>query len=242
MFEQTFVHPGGAVRRPWSMAASLAVQATLTVLIIALPFVRTAEIAWKPPRAVYLLPQLERKAPVAPNSASTATSAARPTFDVRLRAPARIPDSVAKIVDEMPVPDVHTDLFSGASSGSVQFLEPAVGRVAPPPAPVEVPATNPPRQTSLKVGGDIQQAMLLHQVVPTYPPLARLARVSGKVLLAAVIAPNGTVQKLQVISGLPLLVDAAVRAVRQWTYKPTRLNGEPVEVITEITVNFTLSQ
>ena len=83
--------------------------------------------------------------------------------------------------------------------------------------------------------------MLIRQVKPAYPPLARSARISGTVRLTAVIATDGTIQKLQVISGHPLLVNAALEAVRLWHYKPTLLSGEPVEVITEIDVNFTLS-
>jgi protein TonB len=75
-----------------------------------------------------------------------------------------------------------------------------------------------------------------------YPPLARQARISGVVKFNAVIAKDGTIQNLTMISGHPLLVQAATEAVRQWVYQPTQLNGEPVEVITTIDVNFTLSQ
>jgi protein TonB len=88
----------------------------------------------------------------------------------------------------------------------------------------------------------VQQANLLRQVRPTYPPLAKAARVQGTVKFEAVIAKDGTIQNLKVISGPPLLVNAALEAVRQWQYRPTLLNGEPVEVITTIDVNFTLSQ
>lgn len=76
--------------------------------------------------------------------------------------------------------------------------------------------------------------------MPVYPPLARQARVSGSVRLIAIIGRDGTVQQLQVVSGHPLLIGAAVEAVRQWLYHPTLLNGEPVEVICPIDVNFTL--
>ena len=75
-----------------------------------------------------------------------------------------------------------------------------------------------------------------------YPPLAKQARISGVVHLNAVIAKDGTIQDLKVISGHPLLIQAAMDAVRQWVYAPTLLNGEPVEVVTQIDVNFTLSQ
>ena len=88
----------------------------------------------------------------------------------------------------------------------------------------------------------MQQAKLVRQPRPTYPPLAKQARIQGVVRLSAVIAKDGTIQELSVISGHPLLAPAALEAVRQWVYQPTTLNGEPVEVSTQIDVNFTLSQ
>jgi protein TonB len=75
-----------------------------------------------------------------------------------------------------------------------------------------------------------------------YPPLAKAARVQGTVKFEATIGKDGTIQNLHLISGPPLLVQAAQQAVAQWQYKPTLLNGEPVEVLTTIDVNFTLSQ
>jgi protein TonB len=80
------------------------------------------------------------------------------------------------------------------------------------------------------------------QPKPVYPPLAKQARISGVVHLAAVISKDGTIQDLKVISGHPLLIPSALEAVKQWVYQPTQLNGEPVEVSTQIDVNFTLSQ
>ena len=85
-------------------------------------------------------------------------------------------------------------------------------------------------------------AKLIHRVVPVYPPLARQARVSGVVRLLGVVAKDGTIQKLELVSGHPLLSGAAMEAVRQWIYKPTLLNGQPVEVQAPIDVIFTLSQ
>jgi protein TonB len=81
----------------------------------------------------------------------------------------------------------------------------------------------------------------VHQVKPNYPPLARQARVQGSVVLQAVISKDGTIQNLRVVSGHPMLVQSALDAVKQWRYKPYFLNGEPVEVETSITVNFTLA-
>jgi protein TonB len=88
----------------------------------------------------------------------------------------------------------------------------------------------------------VQSAKLVRQPRPVYPPLARQARIQGKVIFNAIIAKDGTIQNLQMVSGHPLLVQSATDAVRQWVYQPTLLNGEAVEVITTIEVNFTLSQ
>jgi len=76
---------------------------------------------------------------------------------------------------------------------------------------------------------------------PQYPPLARAARVTGVVLLQATISKQGTIEDLKVITGHPLLNEAAMEAVRQWRYKPQLLNGQPIEVITTITVNFSFA-
>lgn len=84
-------------------------------------------------------------------------------------------------------------------------------------------------------------AKLIKQAKPMYPPEAKMQRIQGTVRLSAVIAADGTVKNLEVISGDPLLSPAAVEAVRQWVYQPTLLNGDPVDVKTEIDVNFTLS-
>ena len=105
--------------------------------------------------------------------------------------------------------------------------------------PVKEKPVTPKRIT---IGGNVQQAKLVRQPKPVYPPLAKQARISGVVHLAAVISKDGTIQDLKVISGHPLLIPSALEAVKQWVYQPTQLNGEPVEVSTQIDVNFTLSQ
>jgi protein TonB len=84
--------------------------------------------------------------------------------------------------------------------------------------------------------------MLLQQVKPVYPPLAKQARIQGVVVLEAIIGKDGAVSEVKVITGHPLLQQAAIDAVSQWKYKPTLLNGEPVEVVTTVTVNFAFQQ
>ena len=87
----------------------------------------------------------------------------------------------------------------------------------------------------------MQEGNLVHRVIPAYPYPAKAARVEGQVLLSAIISKDGAIENLQVIKGHPLLVPAAIDAVKQWRYRPYILNNEPVEVETQIAVNFTLS-
>jgi len=106
----------------------------------------------------------------------------------------------------------------------------------------------PPRDSSADQtkrvvrGGDVQQALLVRRVQPSYPELMRVTRRSGKVELRALISTDGTIESLQVISGDPGFYESAMSAVRQWKYRPTYLNGQPVEVETIITVVYTLNQ
>jgi TonB family protein len=109
------------------------------------------------------------------------------------------------------------------------------------PAMASPPLPRPP-PTRVRVGGNVQAANLIRKVTPVYPPEALRARVSGQVRFTVIVATDGTIQDIQLVSGDPLLVDAARDAVRQWRYKPTTLDGRPVEVITLVDVNFSLSK
>src|SRR5262249_17734443 len=130
------------------------------------------------------------------------------------------------------------ELESGVRVSSLRLsLPPAVPAPLPAAAPAEASAPN-----RIRVGGNVQQAMLLEQPRPLYPPLAKQARMQGVVRVEAILARDGTVSNLTVMSGHPLLVESAIEAVKRWVYKQTLLNGEPVEVVTVIDVNFTLSQ
>src|SRR5436190_96794 len=109
---------------------------------------------------------------------------------------------------------------------------------APPPPPPPQPHQTGP----LRVGGNVQAARIVNRVQPVYPPLARQTRISGTVRLHAIIGKDGAITSLEVMSGHPLLQQAALDAVRQWRYQPTLLNGEPVDVDTTIDVIFSLNQ
>jgi TonB family protein len=118
-----------------------------------------------------------------------------------------------------------------------QQTHPASGADAP--ARARPPGRAPQR---IRVGSNVQAAKLLQYPKPVYPPLAKQAGISGAVHLNAIIGRDGTVQNLTVVSGHPLLIPAAMEAVKQWTYEPTLLNGQAVEVLTQIEVEFTLLQ
>lgn len=122
----------------------------------------------------------------------------------------------------------------GFPRGSVGVLGGVVGSISS-------PATTPAVPNSIRVGGNVQSANLIRQVPPEYPALAKQARLQGTVRFNATIGKDGTIENLTLVSGHPLLVQAAQEAVKQWVYKPTLLNGQPVNVITTIDVSFTLN-
>ncbi len=120
-----------------------------------------------------------------------------------------------------------------------KWYSPSGNLTPPPPPPPSGQATGQTPQR-IRVGANVEAANLIYKVPPIYPSLARQARIQGTVRFSVVIGNDGRVDHLQLISGHPLLVSAAQEAVRQWVYKPTLLNGSPVEVVTQVDVNFTL--
>jgi protein TonB len=123
---------------------------------------------------------------------------------------------------------------NGSRQGVWGAINEPLSHVAAPAAPAV--ASKPAFRTS-----SMLQGSLVRRVDPVYPPLARSVRVQGQVVLAAIISKAGTIQHLQVLSGHPMLVNAALEAVSQWRYRPYVLNGEVIEVETQITVNFKLN-
>jgi len=134
--------------------------------------------------------------------------------------------------------DPPTAVPSGSRAEPIRLPDPA-NRISPPSVKqvLAAPAAGP-----LKIGGNLQEAKLIKKVLPIYPQIAAATRVQGTVRLTALIGKDGTVQNLQPVSGPSLLVKAATDAVKQWVYQPTVLNGEPVEVQTQLDVTFNLNQ
>jgi protein TonB len=243
MFDQTFVDAQAQTRRPWTVLASLTLQTIVTAVVLIAPLFRIAKLDG-PPRLPMRLPVRKVDLSVKPEIKVTAHSpaAARPVFrEPVLTAPVSVPRSIDMTPDAPSIAPVLPEpgLLTASAPMAGLTIETPVHREREIVKPV--PPT-PNAQTQVHVGGDVQAAKLISAPRPVYPPLAKATRTQGTVIIRAVIARDGVIGNLQLISGPPLLVKAAMDAVRQWRYRPTSLNGEPVEVITEITVNFTLSQ
>jgi protein TonB len=251
MFDQ-IVSDSSARTRPLALALSLAGQLSLVGLAVLVPLLLTESLteAAGPGRLLRLvaapLPRGDWKAAVQRQTAVRAAGKPAPHgfTEPAFREPANVPAGVLLADDAPGVSALSAEAASYDASDGVPGALPA--EVMPPPkvaAPKPAqPPQAPPAIVRLKVGGIVQAAKILNQVTPAYPPLARQARIAGVVRLEAVIGRNGRISSLQVTSGHPLLVQAALEAVRQWVYLPTLLNGEPVEILTQIEVHFKLGE
>jgi TonB family protein len=153
-------------------------------------------------------------------------------------------DSLDRARAEVRAFDEHLNVGTATTpNGDVALMIQMPGSAGMDVAAASTPAMPPPADGTkrITIGGNVQQAKLVSQPKPVYPPLAKQARISGVVHLSALISKEGNVVNLAVISGHPLLIPSAIDAVKTWTYHTTLLNGEPVEVLTQIDVNYTLS-
>jgi protein TonB len=156
-------------------------------------------------------------------------------------APQQVPHEILPIVGNPDPPAINASQLGvqgstgdrWARNGGFCGMGNAISEVIPPPIV-------PPVTQHLRVS-QVMEGNIIHRIQPEYPSLARQARIQGQVSLRAIISHDGRIENLQVVNGHPLLVQAAIDAVRQWRYRPYMLNGEPVEVETQITVNFTLA-
>lgn len=256
MFEQSLVDGQGTTSKPWTVFVSFLSQCVLIGVAILIPLIYTDTLP-KAQLTGFLVAPPPPPPPPPPPAAAPPVKIVKVIprqFDAgRLMAPKAIPKDIAMIKEEELPPamsgavgvvgGVPGGVPGGAPGGVIGGIIGAVPSAAPPPPPPppvkkeEKPAT-PQR---IRVGGNVQSAKLIRQPKPVYPPLAKQARIQGTVRFTAIIGKDGTIQNLQLISGHPLLVPSATEAVKQWVYQPTQLNGEAVEVVTQIDVNFTLS-
>jgi protein TonB len=245
MFEQTFVQTQERVRKPWSLAVSLSVQCLAVAVLLAIPLLHTETLRLPDAPPAHLIRAWISQPPLPPRKANSRTAAVstparRPIFV--------LPNTHTNAARTIETPDVPSGEPEAVWSGppSTGFGTPLANTTALPPGiEVQKPAVQPPARPvesgPLKVGGDVEGAKLIFGPRPVYPALGKAVRSQGTVKLEAVIAADGSIRNLRVVSGPPLLVNAAIEAVRQWKYQPTLLNGVAVEVLTEIEVNFSLS-
>jgi protein TonB len=231
--------------KPWTVFISMVLQIAFLALLILIPLIYTEALPKTLMSSILLAPPPPPPPP--PPPAAVQVVHVKPVAHLmeagKLVAPKAIPKDVKIIKEEEAPPDVGAGMVGGVPGGVAGgsmggviggVIGGAGSTAAPPP-----PKVTPKRIT---VGGNVQAAHLVNRVQPVYPPLARQTRISGTVKLHAIIGKNGAVEQLQVVSGHPLLVQSALDAVKQWRYQPTLLNGEPVEVDTEIDVIFSLAQ
>jgi periplasmic protein TonB len=238
VFADSFCTSSGAsrFRRRWTTLVSFVAQALGLSIMLLLPLLYTQGLP-----QLQLIAALEAPSPLPPGD--TARLVRHPASNVasngHVIAPPSVPNNIAQI-DEPTAPrpvdlgsiGVSGGMGNGRGTSSVlNSIGNGLNSIVPPPPPV----THHLRVSQMMEGN------LIYRVQPQYPPLARQARIQGAVVLHAVIDREGKITHLEVLSGHPMLVQAALDAVRQWRYRPYYLNSEPVEVETSVTVNFTLS-
>jgi periplasmic protein TonB len=246
MFEQTFVEGSVKTKTPWTVMASLIFQCVLIGVAILIPLIVTDTLPATQLTSFLVAPPPPPPPPPPPAAVPIKAVRVIPRqFDAgRLMQPKSIPKEIAMIKEEELPPPSSAGVVGGVGGGFGGGMGSVLGGILgsvpaapPPPKVVEAPKAVVQR---IPVGGNVQQAKLVNQPKPAYPPLARQARIQGTVRFTAIIGVDGRIANLTLVSGHPLLVPAAQAAVKQWAYQPTLLNGEPVEVVTQIDVNFTL--
>jgi protein TonB len=218
----------------WGFILSGIVQAVILAILILIPLIYTEALPKAMLSTLLIAPPPPPPPPPPPQPIKTIIKpVARLIQSGKLMQPRAIPKEVAVFKEAELPPDV---INNAGNTGGVFGGIPGQGMVsamAPPPP-------KPTAPTRVKQGGNVTAASIIQQTRPLYPALARQARIQGSVVLHAIIDKDGKVAQLEVISGHPLLVQSALDAVKQWRYKPTQLNGDPVEVDTTITVTFTM--
>jgi len=244
MFEDSLLESSGRLRtkRKWTTVLSLVLQCLLIGVMILVPLIYTEALPRQQLMTFLVAPPPPPPPPPPPAAMAVRVVKVIQTdiMNGQLRTPTKIPEKVAMIKEEAAPPPMTTAGVIGGVPGGVPggSLGGVMGGIIG-GTPVAVPKQAIPNRVRVSAG--VQQGNLISQVKPTYPAIAKSARIQGAVVLQAEISKQGTIENLRVISGHPMLVQNALDAVKQWRYKPYLLNGEPVPVETTVTVNFTLS-
>jgi len=245
MFEDSLIESGGKLRtkRGRTSAIAFAIQIGIIVVMILIPLIFTEALPRTQLMTLLVAPPPPPPPPPPPAAAPVHVVRHIETDIVNgeLRTPTKIPKKIEMIKeDEAPPPVMASTGVVGGVPGGVPggSMNGVLGSVLS-SVPTVAPKIATPQR--VRVSSGVSQGLLVRRVQPNYPPLARQARIQGTVILQAEISKDGSIQNLQLISGHPMLAPAAIEAVKQWKYRPYLLNGEPVEVETQIQVNFTLN-
>jgi len=245
MFEDSLLESGGRLttKRGMTTTISFVLQIALVGVLVLIPLLYTEALP-KQQLMTFLVAPPPPPPPPPPPAAVPQRVVKVVQTDIingELRTPTKIPKKVEMIKEEEAPPPVMASAgVVGGVPGGVPGgqMGGVIGGIIS-STPVAVPKVATPQRVRVSQG--VSQGLLIHRVQPMYPPLARQARIQGTVVLQAEISKDGTIENLRLISGHPMLAPSAIEAVRQWRYKPYFLNGEPVAVETQITVNFTLA-
>ena len=244
MFEDSLIESGGKLKtsRGWTSIVSFILQVMIVGVMILIPLIFTE--ALPKGTTMFMLVAPPPPPPPPPPAAAPVKVVKQIQTDIvngELRTPTKIPNKV-KIIkeDEAPPPAMASAGVMGGVPGGVPggSMGGVMGSILN-STPTVAPKIATPQR--VRVSSGVSTGMLVRKVPPSYPPLARQARIQGTVVLQATISKEGSIENLQLISGHPMLAPAAIEAVKQWKYKPYLLNGEPVEVETQVQVNFTLA-
>jgi protein TonB len=243
---------GGQQRqRTWATFVAVALQCLLVSVLILVPLWFTDALPQAQMVTFLVAPAPPPPPPPPAAPAPAAGKVVKGATDIvngRLRTPTRIPEKVQVIKESEPPPPVATigGVIGGVPGGipGGQLGGVIGGIINATPSLAAVPKLSKPVPTvqRVRVSQGVTKGMVVYRIEPTYPPLAREARIQGVVVLTAMIDREGNIENLQLVSGHPMLAPAAIDAVKHWRYKPFLLNGQPVEVETTVTVTFQLQR
>jgi protein TonB len=243
MFEDSLIESGNKLkdRRAWTSSLAFLFQMVLIGVMVLIPLLFTEALP-KTQLMTFLVAPPPPPPPPPPPAAAPPVKVVKIQTNLdngQLRTPTKIPQKI-EMLKEDEAPPLSTGGVMGGVPGGVPGgqMGGVIGGIIS-STPVAVPKVATPQRVRVSQG--VTQGLIIRKVNPTYPPLARSARIQGTVVLQAEISKAGDIENLHVVSGHPMLAPAAIEAVKQWKYKPYILNGEPVEVETQITVNFTLA-
>jgi protein TonB len=244
MFEDSLIESGGRLKtkRVSTSAVAFVIEFMIIGVMVLIPLIFTE--ALPKGTSLFMLVAPPPPPPPPPPAAAPVKIVKVIQTDIvngELRTPTKIPKKIEMIKeDEAPPPVMASAGVVGGVPGGVPGgqMGGVIGGIIS-STPVAVPKVAAPQR--VRVSSGVVTGLKIRDSKPVYPPLARQARIQGVVVLQALISKAGDIENLQLISGHPMLAPAAIEAVKQWKYKPYLLNGEPVEVETQVQVNFTLS-